>query len=152
MFFRHHTDKLIAPVVVVGLLFATSYRAKYHLRSTMPDAFFHKDDHSSRSSADRALALSYWNAALLNVQWRYPYSHPLPPDPPPDFQIAGNAPGAGAPDPAARVLYWRRLQHVWYQPEAWDREYGWDFGWIKHPVDSGGEWLRDVTDRLFSVR
>jgi hypothetical protein len=43
MFYRHHTDKLLIPFGLVIVLFATSYRAKYHLRSEMPVSFFEQD-------------------------------------------------------------------------------------------------------------
>lgn len=149
MFFRHHTDKLIIPVIVAVIFVAASYRAKYHLRADMPAAFFQQEAKFSKPSLEQRIAWSYWEAAVLNVQWTYPYSHPLPMDPPPDFQINAAALGPGASDPATRLLYWRRLQQIWYLPETWEKVYGWDFTWVSHPIDSSGNWLRDVTNNVF---
>jgi len=53
MFFRHHTDKLIYPLLVVVLLMVVSYRPTYHLRREMPDSFFTSS--ASDSTQKRAL-------------------------------------------------------------------------------------------------
>src|SRR5438445_4507708 len=151
MFFRHHTDKLLIPVGLVIVLFVTSYRAKYHLRSEMPAAFFEQDHESRKPSLDQKIAWAYWETALMNVQWKYPYSHPLPVDPPPEFTVDAKALGASASDPSTRLLYWHHLQRVWYTRETWQKDYGWDFSWLGSPLESGGNWLRNAADRLFSV-
>jgi hypothetical protein len=152
MFFRHHTDKLLIPFGLVIVLFVTSYRAKYHLRSEMPTAFFEQDQASGKPSLDQKIAWAYWETALMNIQWKYPYSHPLPPDPPQEFQIEAKALGPTASDSATRQLYWHRLQRVWYLPESWQKDYGWDFSWLGDPMTSGADWLRNSADRLFRVR
>ncbi len=152
MFFRHHTDKLLIPVGLVIVLFVTSYRAKYHLRSEMPPAFFEQDQQSRKPSLDQKIAWAYWESALMNVQWKYPYSHPLPLDPPAEFQVDAKALGPMASDPATRMLYWHHLQRVWYLPETWQKDYGWDFSWLGDPMTSGADWLRNAANRLFRVR
>ena len=151
MFFRHHTDKLIIPIILGAFFVGISYRARYHLRPDMPAAFFTQEK-SGKPTLEQKIAWAYWETAVLNVQWRYPYSHPLPIDPIPEFQIDAKALGPGASDPATRLLYWRRLQEIWYLPETWQKDYGWDFSWVRHPIDSGSEWLKEVTDDLFGVR
>src|SRR6266700_5929595 len=152
MFYRHHTDKLLIPVGLLIVLFLTSYRPKYHLRSEMPAAFVEQDENSERSSQERKIAWAYWESALMNVQWQYPYSHPLPADPPSEFQVNAKALGAMASDPATRVLYWHHLQRVWYLPDTWQKDYEWDFSWLGDPASSGAGWLRNAADRLFRVR
>jgi|ERR1041385_2517049 len=151
MFFRHHTDKLVVPIIVALLVFATSYRGKYHLRSEMPTVFFENDGKPDKLSLERKIAWAYWESALLNIQWRYPYSHPLPIDPPAEFQIDAKALGPNATDPATRLLYWHRLQRIWYLPETWEKDYGWDFSWVNHPIDAGGNWLKDMSEHLFNT-
>ncbi len=102
MFYRHHTDKLLIPVGLLVVLFLTSYRPTYHLRSEMPAAFFEQDQKSQGSSQERKIAWAYWESALMNVQWQYPYSHPLPSDPPSEFQVNANG------DPVSSGASWLR--------------------------------------------
>jgi hypothetical protein len=87
----------------------------------------------------------------MNIQWRYPYSSPLPPDPPAVFQIDAPDLEPAASDPAIRLLYWQHLQRVWYSPEIWHKDYGWDFSWISDPLASGGTWLKDIAGKLFGL-
>jgi hypothetical protein len=148
MFFRHHSDKLLIPVVL-GLLFVmSSYRAKYHLRADMPSGFFAT---KSPGSPEKKVAQAYWNAAQTEIQWKYVHGHPLPFDPPPEFQIDARIGGAAASDPAVRLLYWRRLQQAWALPETWTKDYAWDFGWVSDPIAAGGNWLKEEADRIFST-
>ncbi len=152
MFYRRHTDKLLIPFGLVIVLFATSYRAKYHLRSEMPTGFFEQDEQTRKPSLEQKIAWAYWESAVMNVQWKYPYSHPLPPDPPAEFQVDAKALGPVASDPATRMLYWHHLQRVWYLPESWEKNYSWDFSWLGSPIASGADWLRNTVDYLFRVR
>src|SRR3989442_15514656 len=103
MFYRRHSDKLIIPIIIIVVLIASSYRAKYHLQTQMPAGFF--NENNSRNPTDEKIAWAYWETALMEVQWKYGYSHPLPADPPPEFQIDGRALGPAASDPATRTLY-----------------------------------------------
>ena len=152
MFIPRHTDKLIIPFIVVILLFASSYRAKYHLRTEMPQAFFAEDTKSQKPSLEEKIAWAYWESALMDVQWKYPHSHVLPMDPPTEFRVDATALGPKASDAATRELYWRHLQRVWYEPDTWQKDYGWDFSWLSNPAESGGDWLRNAMDHLFRVR
>jgi hypothetical protein len=151
MFFRHHSDKVVIPIIFGVVLLASSYRGRYHLKTEMPAVFFAQDEKSKQPSPEQKIAWSYWNTALMEIQWRYPYSHPLPPDPPAEFQVNAKALGPAAIDPATRLLYWHRLQRVWYSPEIWQKDYGWDFGWLSDPLAAGGTWLKNTADRLFTV-
>jgi hypothetical protein len=146
MFFPRNRDKIIFPVVLVIALFGSSYRGKYHLRSEMPAAFFGED-----LPFEEKIANAYWKSAQMNIQWRYPYSSPLPPDPPAVFQIDAPDLEPAASDPAIRLLYWQHLQRVWYSPEIWHKDYGWDFSWISDPLASGGTWLKDIAGKLFGL-
>jgi hypothetical protein len=153
MFFRSHLDKLVYPVIAVVLLLIFSYRPKYHLRSDMPAAFFSGADSApgQKRGLEQRIASAYWESAQMDVQWKYPYSHPLPPEPPPEFKIDAPALGPAASDPATRTLYWHRLQQVWYLPESWDREYEWDWNWASDPMANVGQWLRERADKFFTV-
>jgi hypothetical protein len=151
MFFPRNRDKIIFPVVLVIALFGSSYRGKYHLRSEMPAAFFGEDLPSKNASFEEKIANAYWKSAQMNIQWRYPYSSPLPPDPPAVFQIDAPDLEPAASDPAIRLLYWQHLPRVWYSPEIWHKDYGWDFSWISDPLASGGTWLKDIAGKLFGL-
>jgi hypothetical protein len=151
MFFPRNRDKIIFPVVLVIALFGSSYRGKYHLRSEMPAAFFGEDLPSKNASFEEKIANAYWKSTQMNIQWRYPYSSPLPPDPPAVFQIDAPDLEPAASDPAIRLLYWQHLQRVWYSPEIWHKDYGWDFSWISDPLASGGTWLKDIAGKLFGL-
>ena len=152
MFFRSHLDKLVYPVIAVVLLLIISYQPKHHLRADMPAGFFSEaSSPDQKRGLERRIAAAYWESAQMDVQWKYPYSHPLPPEPPPEFKIDAPALGPSASDPATRALYWHRLQQVWYLPEAWDKDYEWDWSWVTDPLTNGGQWLRDRADKLFTV-
>jgi hypothetical protein len=151
MFFRHHTDKLIFPIIGLVLLVTISYRPTHHLRNEMPAAFFPTAANSKAGQThgpEEKIAWAYWESAQMDIQWKYSYQHPLPEDPPPEFRVNAQALGPAASDPSIRLLYWRRLQQVWYLPEAWKSEYEWDFGWLSDPAAAAGQWIRDHTSRL----
>ena len=152
MFFRHSLDKLIYPVVVLALLAIISFRPKYHLSTTMPPGFFQADDDSAASHGQERIAWAYWESARMDIQWKYPHAHPLPQEPPAEFRIEAKALGPAATDPAIRMLYWHRLQQVWYLPDTWKKEYEWDWGWVGDPITAASQWIKDRADRLFTIR
>jgi hypothetical protein len=153
MFFRSSSGKLVYPFIVVALLVIVSYRPKYRLRADMPTEFFSTanltDGHDQ--TPEEKIARAYWESAQMNVQWRYPYQHPLPTEPPPEFKIDAQVLGPAASDPATRALYWLRLQNIWYLPDAWTKEYEWDWGWASDPITNAGEWLHDRVGKWFTL-
>ena len=152
MFFRRGWDKLVYPVAALLLLILISYRPKYHLREDMPPAFFSAGSASaSQRDLEKRIAWAYWESAVMDVQWKYPHGRPLPPDPPLEFRINAQALGPTASDPATRQFYWRRLVQIWYSPDTWTRDYGWDWSWTSDPLGSTGQWLKEQTDRLFGA-
>jgi hypothetical protein len=153
MFFRHSTDKLIYPFIALVLLALISYRPAYHLRPDMPQGFFAADAPCGpKRPVEQKIACAYWDAAQMNVQWKYPHGRPLPIDIPAEFGIDAPALGATATAPATRELYWHRLQQIWYAPETWKETYEWSWGWASDPLNSAGEWLKETMGELFSVR
>ncbi|MBV9183373.1 MAG: hypothetical protein JO356_18890 [Acidobacteria bacterium] len=151
MFFPHTFDKLIYPAVVLGLLIAVSYHPRYHLRRDMPPGFYEPSPTitAAQKRLEERVAWAYWESALMDVQWKYPHGHPLPYDPPPEFQVNALALEPVASDPVTRQVYWRRLQHVWYDPDTWAEDYDWDWEWANQPVISTTEWFRDKVGRMF---
>src|SRR5438874_11506794 len=151
MFFRHHVDKLIYPVIVLVIVVLICYRPTYHLRAEMPDAFFSQGGNGQASSREQKIAWAYWESAQMDVQWKYPHGRPLPVDPPPEFRIDALALGPAASDPVVRLFYWHRLRDAWYSPEIWKTDYEWNFGWTSDPLGSAGQWLKEVISKLFSI-
>jgi hypothetical protein len=134
MFFHRQTDVLFIPIILLFLLFVFvggSHReGRYHLRTEMPAAFFQVDTNAKRPSIEERIAWAYWETAVMEIQWKYGYYHPLPSDPPAEFQIDARALGPEAADPATRMLYWHRLQRIWYLSETWQRDSGSEFSWL----------------------
>lgn len=148
MFFRHHSDKLIYPLLLLVLFVILSYRSTYHLSPEMPKDFFPQPV-AQKHSFEEKIAWAYWESAQMDIQWKYPHGHLLPVDAPPEFRIHAQA--LGPPDPVTRAYYWRRLQEVWSSPEAWEKKYEWSWAWAGDPLSSAGEWLRDHADRWFRL-
>src|SRR5258708_9935686 len=118
MFYRSHLDKLIYPVIAAVLLVVVSYRPKYHLRPDMPPGFFSEANSTpgQKRGLEQRIAAGYWESAQMDVQWKYPYSHPLPPEPPPEFKIDAPALGPKSSAPVTRALYCHRFQQVSHEP------------------------------------
>jgi len=152
VFFRHHTDKVIYPLLLVVLLAVISYRPKYHLRPDMPQVFSISDyDSAPKRALQRKIASAYWRSAQSNIQWKFAYGHPLPNDVPAEFTVDTKELGPESADPATRALYWRRLQQVWFLPETWKKQYEWDWTWVSDPISAGGDWIKDTWDRWFAM-
>ena len=150
MFLRHHSDKLIYPLLLVVFLIIISYRPNYRLNPEMPKSFYSLPA-GQKHTPEQKIAWAYWESAQMDIQWKFPHGHPLPLDPPAEFHVHAEALGPAAGDPATRALYWRRLQGVWNTPDAWKRQYEWDLGWASDPLTSAGEWLRDRVARWFTL-
>lgn len=153
MFLRHHTDKLIYPLLALALFMLISYRPKYHLQSEMPPGFFSPSDFDSpqRRAQQRKIAVAYWDAARMSIQWKFTHGHPLPADVPAEFSLEARKVGPAASDSATRLLYWRHLQEIWPLPETWKKQYEWDWTWVSDPLSSSAEWMRDTWDRWFAM-
>lgn len=149
MFFRHSTDKLIYPLLILLALLFVSYRPRYHLRKQMPVSFY-SEQSGGQKPLEQRVAWAYWESAQMDVQFQYPHGHPLPAAPPAQFHVDAHVFGATAAGPEARKVYWQRLQQIWDTPEAWERGYEWDWGWVRDPIDSGAQWLRDAAHKMFS--
>jgi hypothetical protein len=146
MFMRHHTDKLIYPIILLVLVIFISYRPKYRLRPDMPAAFFPVTAAIDKNGIQNRIARGYWESARMDIQWKYAYGHALPADAPPEFRFDAKALGPTACDDATRALYWHRLQQVWSSPEAWKQNYEWDWSWTSDPFTSASEWLHNHAD------
>jgi hypothetical protein len=155
MFFRHSTDKFIYPLVAGLLVLFLSYRSIYRLRPEMPAVFYSSGDETvggqKSRSVQQEIARAYWKSARMELQWRYPFGHQLPADPPPQFHIDGRALGPEASDPLTRELYWQRLQQLWSSPLLWQKQYVWDWSWIGDPITAGAAWLRNEAANTFNV-
>ena len=152
MFYRHHVDKLIFPFLAIVFLLILSYQPNYHLRSTMPVEFYPGavPNEAPIPDKDGRIAWAYWESAQMSVQWKYGHAHPLPSNPPSEFHVDIPILGPAASDPAVRLFYWHRLRLVWNSPSVWQKDYAWNFGWIRDPLDSIGEWIRDSVRRSSS--
>jgi len=73
-------EKIVIPLVVLGLIGYMSYRPKFRLRVDMPPAFV--DASSALSAAKRVpeeqIARAYWDCAVTEIQWKYSRTY-LPP-------------------------------------------------------------------------
>lgn len=153
MFLRHHTDKLIYPIAAAVLIAFLCYRPTYHLSPNMPDGFFLPSDSNSpqKLAQQKKIASAYWDAAQMNIQWKFTHGHPLPAEIPAEFAIEARSLGPSASDPVVRLLYWRRLQEVWPLPQTWKKQYEWDWSWASDPLASAAEWMRDSWNRWFAM-
>ncbi|MBV9623181.1 MAG: hypothetical protein JOZ14_04295 [Acidobacteria bacterium] len=155
MFSRHRADKLIFSLIAVGLISAVSYRPKYRLRAEMPVEFFSEAGVSKAAragvSVNETVAKAYWESAETEIQWKFPHGRVLPLRPPPEFRVQLQALGRPALEEAVRQQYWSRLRLVWNSPDTWKTEYGWNWTWIGDPLTSTSEWIRDTSERIFSL-
>jgi len=145
MFLRHHTDKLIYPIIVLLLLVYISYRPTYRLRAEMPSGFFSAPE-TAKNDIQRRIARSYWQSALTDIQWKYSHGQLLPADPPQEFRADPKLLGPLAGDATERTLYWHRLRDVWELPDTWTEKYEWDWSWTNDPFTSASEWLHEHAD------
>ena len=141
LFKRQKIDWLLVPILAIGLFTYASYQPKFRLRSDMPAEFLYAPVGSpQRQTAEEEIARVYWNSLVNDIQPKYGYGYSLPSDPPPDFSLASAGAGVAQEDPATRIRYWRRAQHVWYLPNAWQRGYEWDFHWTSNITQNVSDW------------
>jgi hypothetical protein len=140
MFIRRRLDKLILPLMAIAAFCAVSYRPRFHLNPSMPREFADAASATTpqKRVSEERIAKAYWQCAVYDVQWKRGFGTPLPNDPPAEFALAPQVPGA---DTATRTRYWRRLQQAWYSPGVWKKDYQWDTSWTFDWVRNAGEWL-----------
>jgi len=142
-------EKIVIPLVVLGLIGYVSYRPKFRLRVDMPPAFV--DASSALPAAKRVpeerIARAYWDCAVTEIQWKYSRAY-LPPHPPPEFTVASEDSVAIATGPGSQARYWDKLQEVWYLPGTWTESYEWDFGWLRDPLVSLRVRFSNYLDKL----
>ena len=170
LFKRQKFDWILVALLALGLFIYASYQPRFRLRPTMPADFIdlQQDDlqqdkrpaasFSHQPRQEEKIARAYWNCLVEDIQWKYGYGHILPVNPPPEFTDMDEAdpPGQSDPDPpqpklsqsqlskeeaANRVRYWRKAQHAWLLPTAWQKDYEWDFSWTTN-------WLSDGADAV----
>lgn len=142
LFKRQKVDWLMVPMLAIGLFTYASYQPKFRLRPDMTAEFLDAPVGSPpRQTAEEQIARAYWNSLVNDIQPKYGYGYTLPSDPPTDFSLASAGAGVAQEDPATRIRYWRKAQHVWYLPNAWQRSYEWDFHWTSSMTQNVADWL-----------
>ncbi len=143
LFKRQKVDWLLVPLLAFGVFTYASYQPRFQLRPVMPTEFIDAPLAASpqAQSIESKIARAYWNCLVHDIQWKYGYGYSLPSDPPADFTL--NRAGADAipEDVAVRIRYWRKAQHVWNLPNAWQKAYQWDFHWTSNLTQNAGDWL-----------
>jgi len=150
LFKRQKVDWLLVPVLAIGSFTYASYQPRFRLRSDMPAEFSDAAPAGSpqRQSTEEKVAQAYWMSLVNDIQWKYGYGYSLPSDPPADFSLASAGASVAPEDHATRVRYWRKAQHVWYLPNAWQKGYEWDFHWTSDMTQSAGDWLHRQFEHL----
>ena len=81
--------------------------------------------------AEDKLARAYWETARKFSRASHHFGDRLPDDPPGEFSVeAKSYPSVLEPASAARARYWRNLDKVWHNPNAWETTYEWHTGWL----------------------
>jgi hypothetical protein len=127
---------LIALVPFAAIYFSMGSRTE--LDPTLPSEFFEvrPEWNAERRDAEANLARAYWDCAMVNLQWKYPYGFSLPEKPPPDFQIDVRALSlAKKVAPQSRERYWQRLRKVWGLRQSWREIRVWKTDWLTKPFD-----------------
>jgi hypothetical protein len=155
LFKKQKSDWILVALFALGLFLYGSYQPRFRLNAVMPADFVDTPlaGPSQKPGPEAKIAGAYWSCLANNIQWQYGYGHTLPSDPPADFtslQASLQASGAAAEDAATRARYWRRAQRIWYLPTAWQKQYEWNFNWTSEWVQSGGEAVHHLFERLGS--
>jgi hypothetical protein len=149
LFKRQKVDWLFVPLLAIGLFTYASYQPRFQLRPDMPAEFLDVPVGSpQRQTTEAQIAQAYWNSLVHDIQPKYGYGYSLPSDPPADFSLAGTSVGITQEDPATRIRYWRKAQHVWYLPNAWQKGYEWDFHWTSNLTQNTADWAHRQLQHL----
>jgi hypothetical protein len=149
MFFtKQKYDKVLVPLLMIGLFLYASIQQKSVLGPEMPKEFVDAPSSgpAARQRVEEKIARAYWRCVVNDLQWKYGYGYTLPPDPPAEF--VANTPEKGAENAETRARYWRQLRHVWYIPSVWHKRYEFDIGWVTNPALSVKNWVQDRLARL----
>ena len=149
LFKRQKFDWALVALLALGLFLYASYQPRFRLRAEMPADFIDEPlaPLSETPRPEAKIARAYWSCLVNDIQWQYGYGHTLPADPPPGF-TAMKGPSLATEDAASRVRYWRRAQHVWSLPTAWQKDYEWNFHWTTDWLQNGGELLHHLFQHL----
>ncbi len=150
LFKRQKVDWLLVPILAIGLFTYASYQPRFRLRPDMPAEFVEAppDGSSQSQTTEEKIAQAYWKSLVHDIQPQYGYGYSLPSDPPADFGLPSPGARVAPEDPATRLRYWRKAQHVWYLPNAWQKGYEWDFNWTSNMAQSGGDWVHRQFEHL----
>jgi len=127
---------LIALLPIAAIYY--SMRSRTELGPTPPSEFFEvrPEWNSERRDVEAHLARAYWDCAVVNLQWKYPYGFSLPEKPPPEFQIDVRALShVKKVAPQSRERYWQRLRKVWGLRQSWREIRVWKTDWLTRPFD-----------------
>jgi len=149
LFKRQKFDWLLVALITLGIFLYASYQPRFRLRLAMPADFVDEPitQAAQNDSPEAKTAGAYWNSLANTIQWQYGYGHALPAEPPPEFTLS-QASNRIADDAATRVRYWHRAQHAWYLPTTWQKQYEWDFNWTTDWIQTGGDALHHLFERL----
>ena len=90
-----------------------------------------------RRGREQEVAQAYWQAAVANLQEKYPFGSELPTKPPSEFDAGTMSLPAGGEKALSetRDHYWQKLRRIWVQRDSWVETSEWDAQWasrLKH--------------------
>jgi hypothetical protein len=143
LFKRQKVDWLFVPILAIGLFTYASYQPRFQLRPDMPAEFLDAPSVGppQKPTTEEMIAREYWNSLVRDIQPKYGYGYSLPSDPPADFALSVQGAHMSPEDASTRIRYWRKAQHVWYLPSAWQKTYEWDFHWTSDLTQNFADWL-----------
>ncbi len=85
----------------------------------------------ARRVREQEVARAYWQAAVANLQRKYPFGSELPPEPPSEFDAGKKyLQSVGAKTASeTRDHYWQKLRKIWVQRGSWEENSEWDAQW-----------------------
>jgi hypothetical protein len=123
----------VVSVVLVAAFVYKSVDSVMQLRPEPPADFLGVNAtwSTKQRAAEERLARAYWEAARKLSGTVHAFGTRLPDEPPGAFSVdAKSYPSLVEPGPVARERYWRNLQKVWNDPEAWKYSYEWHTSWF----------------------
>ena len=123
----------IVSLILGGAFVYKSVAKVNRLRAEVPAEFLQVNPKWSKEQkeAEARLGRAYWECARTLSRTTFGFSDRLPDSPPAAFSVdAKSYPSLVDSHAAARARYWRNLQEVWNDPEAWERIYEWHTSWF----------------------